>query len=102
MGKNARRQSSGSMPTKQPRRTSTNTKRKNWKRSAHQSSPKCTKELVVVCQAVCQGECQVVHQAVTTALHRVDQLLKKLINRKDKRFCAIFVQGKRNNVTSAY
>ena len=60
-------------------RTNSNTKRRNWKRSAHQSSPRCTKVLVVVCQAVCQI-CLVPLVVTLLVLPLEDQPLKKSIN----------------------
>merc|ERR1711860_452322 len=51
----------------------------NWKRPAHQSSPRCTKVLVVVCQAVCQT-CLVPLVVTLLVLPLEDQPLKKSIN----------------------
>merc|ERR1712218_627441 len=76
--------SRGWIRTRRLRRTNSNTKRRNWKRCAPQSSPRCTKPeacQVVECPVVCQEVCPVVPQAVMHPLHLVDQLSKKLINR---------------------
>merc|ERR1712029_82348 len=71
--------SSGWITTKLLKRMNSNTKRRNWKRSAHQSSPRCTKVLVVVCQAVCQT-CLVPLVVTLLLLPLEDQPLKKSIN----------------------
>merc|ERR1712039_807603 len=59
----AKTPSSGWTLTRLPRRTNLNTRRKNSKKFALLSSPRCTKEPVVcqvVCQEVCPVECLVV------------------------------------------
>merc|ERR1712231_36290 len=82
----AARPSSGSMPTRLPRRTSSNTRRRNSRRSAPQSSPRCTRVLVVppmVCQAVCQVDSPVEPLVVTSLLAPLlaDQPSRRSINR---------------------
>merc|ERR1712212_146656 len=62
-----------------PKRTNSNIKRRNWKRSVHQSLPKCTKEPVAVCLVVCQT-CLVPLVVTLLVLLLVDQPLRKSIN----------------------
>merc|ERR1739848_680010 len=86
--KSAKRLSSGWMLTLLPRRMSSSTKRRSWRKCALPSSPRCTKlaaacpvETVCqeVCQVVCQEVCQVARPEMLKVLH-LDQQLKKSIN----------------------
>merc|ERR1719383_823997 len=47
------RPSSGWTATRWPRRTSSTTRRKSWRKSARPSSPRCTRAPAVECPAVC-------------------------------------------------
>merc|ERR1712048_544043 len=80
--------SSGLMLTRLLKRTNLNTRRRNSKKFALQSSQRCTKE-PVVCQVVCQEVCPVeclavcpVETVLMVVLHLAGQPLKKSINRK--------------------